>query len=130
MSDDGAARLAKCVEGFLDAVRHRRTTRAARLLRRYPEITRADLYVACSAGDAEAAAALLDEDAALRSAPHTAGEGFTPLLYACASPLHAESRPQLVADPAGDVRGVAPVGDEDLAHGSAVDQTLPPPKPA
>jgi len=91
MSGDEAARLAKCVEGFLSAVRHRRTKRAARLLRRYPEITRADIYVACVAGDAEAVAALLDEDAALRSAPHAAGEGFTPLLYASASPLHAES---------------------------------------
>ena len=91
MSGDEAARLAKCVEGFLSAVRHRRTTRAARLLRRYPEIARADIYAACAAGDAEATAALLDEDAALRSASHVAGEGFTPLLYACASPLHADS---------------------------------------
>lgn len=91
MSGDEAARLGKCVEGFLSAIRHRRTTRAARLLRRYPQITRADIYAACAAGDAEAAPALLDEDAALRSAPHAAGEGFTPLLYACASPLHAES---------------------------------------
>lgn len=98
MSDDGAARspagdarLAKCIEGFLSAVRHRRATRAARLLRRYPEITRGDLYAACAAGDVEAAAARLDKDPALRSAPHAEGEGFTPLLHACASPLHADS---------------------------------------
>jgi ankyrin repeat protein len=91
MSGDGTARLARCVDGFLDAVRHQRTTRAARLLRRYPEIARADLFVACCAGDVEAAATLLDADPALVSTPHAAGEGFTPLLYACASPLHAES---------------------------------------
>ncbi|HEV8241497.1 MAG TPA: ankyrin repeat domain-containing protein [Thermoanaerobaculia bacterium] len=48
-------------------------------------------FVACCAGDADAVAALLDEDPARRSAPHLAGEGFTPLLYACASPLHTAS---------------------------------------
>src|SRR4029079_8132403 len=56
-----------------------------------PEIAGADLYGACAAGAPQGAALLLERDPALRSAPHAAGEGFTPLLYACASPLHAES---------------------------------------
>jgi ankyrin repeat protein len=78
------------VERFLHAIRERKAATAARLLRRYPEIARSNLYVACCAGEAAFVTAVLDARPDLVSFPHP-GDGMTPLLYACASPLHARA---------------------------------------
>jgi len=86
-----AVALARRGELFLRALRHHRTRGAERVLRRWPVVARSSLFAAAAAGEPEALRRLLDAFPGLVSAPHATGEGFTPLLYACASPLHAES---------------------------------------
>lgn len=85
--------LAARAELFLQAVRGQQARTASRLLALYPEIGRVDPLTASCAGEADVLAAMLAAQPALASAPH-AGDGWTPLLYACASPFHAGSSPR------------------------------------
>lgn len=80
--------LAARVERFLAAVREGKAAAARRLLRRYPEIARADLFAAAVAGAEDVVAAALaaaPERARARHEP----DGWTPLLYLAASRFHA-----------------------------------------
>jgi ankyrin repeat protein len=81
--------LSAHVEAFLAAIRDQRTKPAATLLARYPAIARADLHAACACGEPEIVATLVEKHPERVSAAR-AGDG-TPLIYACASPLYAES---------------------------------------
>jgi len=82
--------LAKRAELFLTAIRDRKLGTAKRLLARYPDVGRANLFAAAAAGEAEALATLLAAYPQLASAPHP-GDGWTPLVYACWSALHTSS---------------------------------------
>ena len=78
-------------ERFLAAVRDRPAL-AARLLRRRPELGRGGLHAACAAGEPGVVEAALAADPTAALQAHEPG-GWTPLLYAAASPVPA-------ADPA------------------------------
>jgi ankyrin repeat protein len=80
--------LVKRPELFLQAIRDRKTKTAKRLLARYPDVGRANLFAAAAAGEADALAALLAAFPQLASAPHP-GDNWTPLVYACCSELHS-----------------------------------------
>ncbi len=113
MSAGDGARSARRVAAFARALETHRTTTALRLLRRHPELSRTDLFVACAAGDVEAAAALLDAD------PRRIGErhsGGTPLLFACASPLHTESP--------GRAEGIVRCAELLLDRGASPDESM------
>ena len=78
----------RAVERFLAAVRERDRAGAERLLARHPGVARADLFAAAAAGVADFAAERLAAEPALATARHEP-DGWTPLLYAGGSPLHA-----------------------------------------
>ncbi len=74
-------------EPLLAAVREDDAAAARRLLALHPEAVRADFFAACAAGEPEAVAVALAADPARARERHQP-EGWTPLLYACGSPLH------------------------------------------
>jgi ankyrin repeat protein len=80
----------RAVERFLAAVREGDRAAAERLLARHPGVARADLFAAAAAGAADFAAERLAAEPALAAARHEP-DGWTPLLYASGSPLHAAS---------------------------------------
>lgn len=107
--------LAVRAEWFLEAIRHQQARAATRLLARYPELGRANFFAACAAGEADFLATLIATFPALVSAPH-ARDGFTPLLYACASPLHETS--------ASRARGIFRAAELLLAHGASANEFM------
>ncbi|HEV8630780.1 MAG TPA: ankyrin repeat domain-containing protein [Thermoanaerobaculia bacterium] len=82
--------LALQVERFLRALNEHRAVTAARILRRRPEIGRAGIFAACAAGEPEVVAVAIAADPGVIDATHQP-DGGTPLIYACASPLHTSS---------------------------------------
>jgi len=93
-------------ERFLAAVRDRNADDARRLLEAHPEIERANVFTACCTGAADFVSAALAAEPGLATAVHQP-EGWPPLLYLCASPLHA-----------GNPQDVLRCAELLLAHGA------------
>jgi ankyrin repeat protein len=75
---------------FLDAVEHGRKGPASRVLKQHPQVAQQSMFTAAAAGDADEVARRLALDPA--SAQATRGkQAWTPLAYACASPIHSVS---------------------------------------
>jgi ankyrin repeat protein len=80
--------LAVQAERLLAAVRERRARVARRLLRQHPALAGFDIFTACASGAAEQVAATLDGAPALAKTA-LAPDGWSPLIYVCASPFAA-----------------------------------------
>jgi ankyrin repeat protein len=77
-------------ERFLDAIRHGRPDATLSLLEEHPDLAASSMFTAAAAGDSDRVVEFLQRDASLLHATH-AKEAWTPLAYACASPLHQGS---------------------------------------
>jgi ankyrin repeat protein len=83
--------LADQVIEFVRAACNGRHASAARLLAKNHAIVEHSVHAACAAADATAVAAILDRDPGALTAPQPR-QGGEPLVYACASHMHKQSR--------------------------------------
>ncbi len=76
---------------FVRAACNGRHAAAARLLAKTPAIVTHSMHAACAAADLDAVTAILDRDPGALNAPQPL-QGGEPIVYACASHIHKQSR--------------------------------------